>query len=124
MLENTRVREMMEAAVDMERPHSLAAVEEEEDEFTEMLLAAMVGMAMKSKRRQADVTAVMRRSKLDAAPERVAAALRTLEAQSRVRDIVPLYDGSTLATVTNIGMDLVGASRHWHFLQGVEGAAA
>ncbi|MBV9539416.1 MAG: hypothetical protein JOY70_10825 [Acidisphaera sp.] len=96
----------------------------DEDGFDEALLAALVAMAVRSKRRQADVTAAMARGKLTEKSEHVMAALRKLEAQGRVRDLVPLYDGGMLVTVTNTGMDLGGASRQWHFLQAVNGAAA
>jgi hypothetical protein len=97
--------------------------EENDDEFCDMLLAAMVAMALKSKRRQADISAVMVRHRLVAPRERIGAALRKLEMAAQVRDIVPLYDGGTLVTVTNTGMDLLGGSKQWRFLQETEAAA-
>ncbi len=88
-----------------------------DEDLCDILLAALVAMAGRSKRRQADLSAAMGRAKLAASRERVMAALDRLERGGCVREIVPLYDGGVLVTVTNMGMDLLGRSAHWRFLQ-------
>ncbi len=89
----------------------------DELDFCSMLLAGLATMASKSKRRQADLDAVLRRTGLRASPDRIKAALRHLETTACIREIVPLYDGGLLLTVTNLGMDTLGRASDWRFLQ-------
>ncbi len=86
------------------------------DNLCDSLLESFVIMASKSKRRQADLSAALRRSGLKATAEEVRDALRQLEAAGCIREIVPLYDGGMLMTVTNMGMDRTGRNPHWRFL--------
>lgn len=76
-----------------------------EAEFASLLLRALTDMAARSKRRQADLTAVLRGAGLPAEPGRVRAALRTLLAQGSIADLVPLSDGGLLLTVTTERVD-------------------
>lgn len=93
------------------------ATEIDDDDLCDLLLAALVAMASKSKRRQADLAAAMLRSRIEASQPRVDIALARLQEGGCIREIVPLYDGGILITVTNMGMDLLGRSAHWRFLQ-------
>jgi hypothetical protein len=68
-------------------------------EFTEQLLMALAGMAARSKRGQADLTAALRGAGIAAEPPRVRAALRLLHARGAVRNFVPLFDGGLLLSV-------------------------
>ncbi len=89
----------------------------DELDFCSMLMAGLATMASKSKRRQADLDAVLARTGLSASPDRIKAALRHLEKTACIREIVPLYDGGLLLTVTNLGMDTLGRASDWRFLQ-------
>jgi hypothetical protein len=95
-----------------------------DEDLRDVLLAGLVKMAEKSKRRQADLNAVLQRGRFNAPATRVLHALGELETIGCIRDMVPLYDGGMLVTVTNIGMDLLGRSAQWRFLQDVVTLAA
>ena len=81
------------------------------------LLESLVTMASKSKRRQADMSAALRRSGIGATSEQVRDALIELQSSGCIREIVPLYDGGMLVTVTNMGMDRTTRNPHWLFLE-------
>ena len=85
-------------------------------QLSDALLEAFVTMATRSKRRQADLSAALQRSGIKASQWRLSEALQHLQASGCIREIVPLYDGGTLVTVTNMGMDRTGRSPHWLFL--------
>ena len=87
------------------------------DHLFDALLESFVIMASKSKRRQADLNAVLRRSGIKATSDQVQAAVIRLQSGGFVREIVPLYDGGTLVTVTNMGMDRTGRNPRWRFLE-------
>ncbi len=74
--------------------------ESADTEFAALLMRALTDMAGRSKRRQADLTAALHGAGLPAEPGQVRAALRTLLAQGRIADLVPLSDGGLLLTVT------------------------
>ncbi len=81
------------------------------------LLESLVTMASKSKRRQADLSAALRRSGINATSEQVGGALIQLQSNGCIREMVPLYDGGMLVTVTNLGMDRTTRNPHWLFLE-------
>ena len=81
------------------------------------LLESLVTMASKSKRRQADMSAALRRSGIGATSEQVRDALIELQSSGCIREIVPLYDGGMLVTLTNMGMDRTTRNPHWLFLE-------
>ena len=70
-------------------PQDITCDEIDDEDFCDMLPAALVAMASKSKRRQADLNAVLRRERLMAAPDRVRMALRRLEDASCIRGLFP-----------------------------------
>lgn len=70
-----------------------------DQEFADHLLHALQAMAERSKRRQADVLAALRGAKLVAELRQVRAALRLLQAQGDIENLVPLSDGGLLLTV-------------------------
>lgn len=70
-----------------------------EREFDDALFRALVAMAMKSPRFQADVHAAMRHANLRARPASLAAALQRLEDAGRVSQLIPLSDGGLLISV-------------------------
>jgi len=80
------------------------------------LLEALVAMAAKSRRRQADLSAALLRSRINATEEQVREALVQLRSGGCIREFVPLYDGGMLVTVTNMGMDRTSRNPHWRFL--------
>ncbi len=82
-------------------------------EFASLLLRALIDMAARSKRRQADVLAALRGAGVAAEPGRVRAALRTLLAQGFIADLVPLSDGGLLLTVTTAATERVEQRPQW-----------
>jgi hypothetical protein len=87
------------------------------EELCETLLAALVVLASKSKRRQADLSAALRRMNLPVTADQVMAALGKLRDEGCVLDWMPLYDGGMLVSVTNRGMDQTGRMVSWRFLE-------
>ncbi len=65
-------------------------------EFATVMLRALIDMAARSQRRQADLLAALRGADLPADPQQVRAALRLLQNQGCVSDLVPLSDGGLL----------------------------
>ncbi len=81
--------------------------------FTDKLLNALATMAVRSKRRQADLSAAMNRSGLQADQAQMTDALRELEAEGLIENIVPLYDGGVLLLVTSRGIEKRSGSVRW-----------
>jgi hypothetical protein len=100
-------------------PRDLGLVTEED--FTALLLHALLEMAGRSKRRQADLTAALHGAGLPADPPRVRAALRILRRQGCIEKLVPLSDGGLLLSVTPRAMDRLGPAPGWLPLGGEEG---
>lgn len=69
------------------------------------LLRGLVTMALTSKRRQADVPAVLLRAGIAARPEQVDAAIAHLRNEGWIDTLVPMYDGGLLVSVTAHGME-------------------
>ena len=82
-------------------------------DFAAILLRALIDMAARSQRRQADLTAALRRADLTADPTRVRPALRLLQMQGCVSNLVPLSDGGLLLTVTRQAIDQSGPVPQW-----------
>ncbi len=94
------------------------------DDLRDTLLAAMVVLASKSKRRQADLSAALLRMNLPVTADQVMAALRKLREDGCVQDWIPLYDGGMLVSVTNRGMDETNRIGSWRFLEQVHTLSA
>lgn len=90
--------------------------EMDSNDFRDALLESLVTMASKSKRRQADLSAALRRAEINATVEQVRDAVAQLQLGGCIRELVPLYDGGLLVTVTNMGMDRSSRNPHWRFL--------
>lgn len=80
------------------------------DAFLLKVLAAVAEMALRSKRRQADVWAALRRAGSSAPPAMVAAAVRAMEDNGWVDKVVWLIDGGVLLTVTSLGLERLARS--------------
>ena len=76
-----------------------------ERDFADALLAALAGMAMRSRRRQADLDIAVRRAGLAANPAQLAAALQALAEDGCIEGMVPLADGGMLLSVTARGIE-------------------
>jgi hypothetical protein len=94
------------------------------DDLCDTLLAALVVLASKSKRRQADLSAALRRMNLPVTVDQVMSALRKLRDEGCVQQWVPLYDGGMLVSVTNRGMDQTGRIGSWRFLEQIHAVGA
>ena len=82
-------------------------------DFAVVLLHALVSMAERSKRRQADLTAALRGAAITADPMRVRAALQLLQMQGAIENLVPLSDGGLLLSVTQRVNGHAGAAPQW-----------
>jgi len=90
------------------------AQEAQIEEFAAGLLRALMGMARRSKRRQADLTAVLRGAGMhQVEPARVRTALRLLQSQGCIDNLVPLSDGGLLLSVTTIAVERLGGGARW-----------
>ncbi len=78
------------------------------EEFTALLLRALVDLAVRSKRRQADLSAALHAAGLPSEVMRVRAALRALRAQGCIENLVPLSDGGLILSVTRLALDRLG----------------
>jgi hypothetical protein len=78
--------------------------------FVHDVLAAVAGMALRSKRRQADLDAALRCAGVTADRDRRLAALERLREQGCVDDVVALSDGGVLLSVTALGLDRMGGA--------------
>jgi len=95
-------------------PQPRAAQDPAVDEFAASLLRALVNMAQRSKRRQADLTAALRGAGLQQVePARVRAALRLLQGQGCIDHLVPLSDGGLLLSVTTVAVERPGGVVRW-----------
>ena len=81
--------------------------------FTDQLLGALAGMAVRSKRRQADLSAAMARAGLMADQADMEDALAELQSNGMIENIVPLYDGGILVSVTSRGIERRGKAVRW-----------
>jgi hypothetical protein len=70
--------------------------------FTEALFHALIAMARRSKRGQADVVAALRGAGLSLDAPRVSIAVERLLDEGRVSTLVPLCDGGMLVTVASL----------------------
>ncbi len=86
--------------------------------FADRLLAALAAMAVRSKRRQADLSAALRRAGLDGEANLVSKALRYLEEIGCIENLVPLYDGGVLLSVTSRGVEQLSNAPRWTLLDG------
>lgn len=119
-LEQDISKQMNEASLmaDGADPNGQGDIDEmDRQDLCNALLESLVIMASKSKRRQADMSAALRRSGIGATSEQVRDALIELQSSGCIREIVPLYDGGMLVTVTNMGMDRTTRNPHWLFLE-------
>jgi DNA-binding MarR family transcriptional regulator len=91
---------------------------EDSKSFTDQLLQALATMAVRSKRRQSDLSAALARANLDTDPHRVTEALRQLEKSGCIEHLVPLYDGGVLMSVTSRGVESLSAAPRWTMLDG------
>jgi hypothetical protein len=92
----------------MEMEQEMAPVSEG---FLLEVLGAVANMALRSKRRQADLDAAMRYAGLEAGPVRRLAALEQLALQGCIDKVVELNDGGVLLSVTAFGLDRLGGAR-------------
>ncbi len=84
-----------------------------EEAFATKLLGALAAMAVRSKRRQADLAAALRRSGMVADQHSLSVALRHLEAIGCIEDLVPLYGGGVLMSVTSRGIEQLNNFPRW-----------
>jgi hypothetical protein len=82
-------------------------------DFAVVLLHALTSMAERSKRRQADLMAALRGAAITADPGRVRLALRLLQLQGAIENLVPLSDGGLLLSVTQRLNDHAGPAPEW-----------
>jgi hypothetical protein len=69
-------------------------------DFATRLLTCLTAMAARSSRRQAELATALHCAGLTTDPPRVRAALRRLEAEGCISNLVPLSDGGLLLTTT------------------------
>ncbi len=81
------------------------------DSFVLDMLAAVAEMALRSKRRQADLDAAMRHVGIKAGSAWRLAALERLRINGYVDKVVMLSDGGVLLSVTAPGLDRLGGIR-------------
>ena len=75
-------------------------------------------MAVRSKRRQADLAAALCRGALESEAHEVGSALQQLEQAGFIEQIVPLYDGGVLLAVTSRGIEQLNTMPRWAMLDG------
>jgi hypothetical protein len=93
------------SAASAEPKQAASAAGGEAADLATLLLRALTDMAVRSKRRQADLNAVLHSAGLNAEPAQVRAALRTLTARGMIENLVPLSDGGLILSVTNAALD-------------------
>ena len=93
--------------------HGYKSHDDEIETFDSRLLRALATMAVRSKRRQADLTAALCRGGLTAESDAIAPALRALELAGFVENLVPLYDGGMLMSVTSRGIEQLNTIPRW-----------
>ena len=79
--------------------------------FVHRVLAAVAAMALRSKRRQADLDAALWGAGVTGGREQRLAALERLREQGCVDKVVALSDGGILLSVTALGLDRWGGAR-------------
>ena len=89
------------------------AADLEDADFAVVLLQALNNMAARSKRRQADLNAALRGAGIIADPSRVRTALRLLQAQGAIENLVPLSDGGLLLSVTQQAAERAIPAPQW-----------
>jgi len=92
---------------------SYPAVDDDSESFDARLLRALATMAVRSKRRQADLSAALRRGGLTSESAQISTALRALELAGFIEHIVPLYDGGMLMSVTSRGIEQLHVMPRW-----------
>jgi hypothetical protein len=92
-------------------------------DFAVVLLQALTSMAMRSKRRQADLMAALHGAGLPADPPRVRAALRLLHLQGAIEHLVPLSDGGLLLSVTHRATVSAAPAPDWLPLDALDSSA-
>jgi hypothetical protein len=95
-----------------------AAAEDDDTVFATQLLGALAAMAVRSKRRQADLAAALQRAGLRGSAQNLTTALRHLEEAGYIEDLVPLYDGGVLMSVTSRGIEQLNTGPRWTMLDG------
>jgi len=75
------------------------------------VLAALAEMALRSKRRQADLDAALRHAGIAAARPRMIAAVDRARSQGWVDKVIELADGGVLLSVTARGLERLGGAR-------------
>lgn len=98
-------------SVPVAQPPASAAMDDAE--YAMHLLMALTSMSSRSKRRQADLVAALRGAHLPAEPRKVRAALRLLQAQGAIENLVPLSDGGLLLSVTQAATSQFGGLSQW-----------
>lgn len=81
------------------------------EELVDEVLAAVVDMALRSKRRQADFDAALQRAGVKAERAVRLAALEQLRGHGCVDNVVELSDGGVLLSVTALGLERLGGAR-------------
>lgn len=94
----------------------------DDGDFAVVLLQALTRMAVRSKRRQADLTAALRGADIQAEPARVRSALKILRAQGAIENLVPLSDGGLLLSVTQKGSSRAAPAPEWLPLEDLDTA--
>jgi len=78
--------------------------------FVHDVLVAVADMALRSKRRQADLDAALWGAGMSAVRDQRLAALARLREQGCVDKVVELSDGGVLLSVTALGLDRLGSA--------------
>jgi DNA-binding PadR family transcriptional regulator len=102
------------AVVELEPPDSAvetAALSAVPELLVMSVLAAVVEMALRSKRRQADLEASLRRAGIGASRAQVLDALDRLCTEGWADGVVELHDGGVLLSVTALGLEVLGRHR-------------
>ena len=101
-----------EPAVDDDRAASEAEVRPPvlTEAFVHDVLVAVADMALRSKRRQADLDAALWGAGMSAVRDQRLAALARLREQGCVDKVVELSDGGVLLSVTALGLDRLGSA--------------
>jgi hypothetical protein len=81
-------------------PRPARGADLDDADFAVVLLQALTNMAARSKRRQADLSAALYGADIVVDPSRVRSALKLLQAQGAIENLVPLSDGGLLLSVT------------------------
>ncbi len=124
ILEIRPVEAMMDYATiapmpaDFDTDDQIAGSVDHLEEFPQRLLRALATMAVRSKRRQADLAAALCRGRLEQEAGAVGKALHELESAGFIEQIVSLYDGGVLLAVTSRGIEQLNTMPRWAMLDG------